>query len=150
FGLTSFRDEDVGRLDVPMHDPLCMRGVQRVCNLDAPLQEFSGIERAAANPMPERMALQELHHDVRLAFVLANIVNGANVRMIQGGGGAGLTAEPFERLRLVGELIGQKLKRYVAAKSCVFTSVDHPHAAASKLVMDPVMSDSPAGHILAQ
>src|ERR1051326_1638566 len=100
--------------------------------------------------MSERLAFEEFHHDVWLTLVLANVVNRADVGVIQSGGRAGLAAEPFQCLLVLKGLLGQKLERHAAAKSGVFTSVDHSHAATSELVENAVVSDSLAGHVLTQ
>ncbi len=54
-----------------------------------------------ANQMLQRLALEILHHDKWLPFVLTNVVNSANVRMIESGGGARLALEALEGLRVV-------------------------------------------------
>ena len=82
FSLTPFRDEDVARLDIAMHDPLSMRGAQGVRNLDAPLQQLCSLQRSAANTISKRLALQKFHHQVWLTLMLSNIVNGADIGVV--------------------------------------------------------------------
>jgi hypothetical protein len=48
-------------------------------------------ESSLGNAMLEGLALQVLHHDERLAFLLVNVVNGANVGMVQRGGRTGFS-----------------------------------------------------------
>jgi hypothetical protein len=44
----------------------------------------------------QRQAIQELHHDEGLAFVLSNLVDGADVGMVEGGSCTGFAAETFQ------------------------------------------------------
>ncbi len=46
----------------------------------------------------QRLALQKLHDDEGLAFVLTNLMNGADIGMVERGGGAGLALETLQRL----------------------------------------------------
>src|SRR5437867_9863904 len=99
--------------------------------------------------MPERPALQQFHYDKRPAVVLADIVNGADVRVIQRRGGAGLTLESLQRLALWRILIGQKLQGDVAAKASVFGFVDDTHTARPEFFENSIVGDGSAGHALA-
>ena len=78
--------------------------------------------------------------------MLANFVDGADVGVIQGRGGTGFAAETFERLRVVGEFVGQKLQGYEAAKLVVFGLVDHAHPAPAQLVDNAVVRDGLTDH----
>jgi hypothetical protein len=89
--------EDIRGLDVAVHDPLGMRGVERIGHLDADLQQPLHVHRAAADAMFERGAVHEFHGDEGMAGILADLINRADVGVIQGRGGAGLAAETFER-----------------------------------------------------
>jgi hypothetical protein len=72
--------------------------------------------------------------------VLANLVDGADIGMIQRRCGAGFPAEAFERLGVLGRILGQKLQSHQPAKFRVLSLVDHTHAAA-QLFDDTVMRD---------
>ena len=51
-------------------------------------------------PLPERLALDVLHRDVVLAFAgLTERVDGADVRVVERGGGPGLLLEPLNAQR---------------------------------------------------
>jgi hypothetical protein len=49
----------------------------------------------------ERLSGEHLHHDELLAIGVTNVMDGADVRMIQSRRGARFPAEAFERLRIV-------------------------------------------------
>ena len=79
-------------------------------------------------------------------FKLADLVDGADVGMIEGGGRAGFTAESLEGLRILGHVIGQKLKGDKTVQVRVFGLVHHAHAAAAQLLDDSIMRDDLTNH----
>src|SRR5215472_14281288 len=95
--------------------------------------------------MFEGLAFQVLHHDEGLAFMLVNVVNGANVGMVQGGGSTRFPLEAFKGYRyslLVPpsqHLLGQELEGYDRAEAEILGFVHHAHAAATQLLKDPIM-----------
>jgi hypothetical protein len=115
---------------------------QRIDDLNSPLQYLIRLERLVGEAIAERLSLQQLHDDVWAAFVLADIMDGANVRMIQGGGGAGLTPEPIEGLLVLGVLLRQELQRDMATEASIFGFVDYTHTARAELFEDSVVVDN--------
>src|SRR5208337_4105601 len=97
-GLASLRDENIGGLDVPMHDALAVRGVERISDLNRQVEQRIDLKRLGFNAMLEGLPLQKLHHDEGLAFVLADFENGANVRVVERRSRARLALEALERL----------------------------------------------------
>jgi len=71
--------------------------------------------------------------------MLADFVDGANVRVVERGGGAGLALETLEGLGLMGQLWGKDLQCYEAAEFGVLSLVDHTHPAAAQLLNDAVV-----------
>src|SRR5215469_8610193 len=82
-GLAAVDQKNVCRLDVAMDDALGVRGIEAVGDLDADLQKFGNLERLANDTMFQSLAFEKLHSNEWPSLVLANIVNRANVRMIQ-------------------------------------------------------------------
>ena len=66
-----------------MDDPFRVGRVQRIRDLDSQLEKFLGLQRLPPDPVPQRLALQQFHHDERPAIVLADVMNGADVGMVQ-------------------------------------------------------------------
>ncbi len=95
--------------------------------------------------MFEGGAVEELHGDVAAAFVLANFVDGADVGMVESGGGAGFTAKTFEGLRVAGQVFGKKFQGDEAAEFGVLGFVDYTHAATAEFFDDEVARDFFAG-----
>src|SRR5207249_4092817 len=60
-----------------------MRGVQRVRNLNCDIQQAFELNWLSSNEMLQRRPVQEFHRDKGLATPLANVVDRANIGMIQ-------------------------------------------------------------------
>ena len=81
-----------------------------------------------------------------LAFVLADFVDGADVGMIQGGGGR---ASRWKRSSAWGSWATSSGRNFRATKRPrrgVFGLVDHAHAAAAEFFDDAVVRDGLADH----
>ena len=76
-----------------MHDALAMGTVQRVGDLPCARQRLAKRQRASHQPVCQRLALEPFHHEVRDAVLVADVVQGADVGVIQRGDGARLALE---------------------------------------------------------
>ena len=81
--LTAVGDEDVSWLDVAVDDTFGVRGIERVGNLQRQIDEAIVRQRFAADRLVERCTFQQLHDDEVLAGVFADVVDRADVRVIQ-------------------------------------------------------------------
>jgi hypothetical protein len=70
--------------------------------------------------MPERLPLQQFHGDERSPIDLVNLVDRADVRVIQGGSSFGFPLETAERLRIAREVVGKELQRDMPTELEVF------------------------------
>jgi hypothetical protein len=129
-----------------MDDPLGVGGVQRIRELDPELQQFLRLEGLPGDAVLQRLPLQQLHADEGLALVLVDVVDGADVRVIQGGRGPGFTPEPFEGDLVAKELLGQELQCDGSVETGVLGLVDDTHASATELLEDAVVGDGLADH----
>ena len=78
-----------------MHDP---PGVRRGQSAGCLLAQGDHLRRGKAvvgEIQLQRLASQQLHHQVGLSILFADIVDGADVRVVQGGGRPGLAQEAF-------------------------------------------------------
>ena len=75
-----------------------------------------------------------LHDDEGLTFVLINLVNGADVGMIQGGGSASFPLKALHGLRIAREFGGKEFHGDEAAELGFLGLLDHAHAATSELL----------------
>ena len=129
-----------------MDDAGLVRDVERRGDLQGNVDGLADGQRAPADQVGERPAVEELHRDERPALVLADLVNRADVRVIQRGSGSRLAREAIERSARERQDIGQELERDVAAKLRVGGAIDHAHPAASELFEDLIVRDAFADH----
>jgi hypothetical protein len=100
--------EDLGWLDVDYS--LEVRGIERVGNLNAQFQQGFELQWLAGDEMPERLAIQKLHHDEGLALPFVNVVDGADVRVVECRGGLCFTLEALQNLMILGQASGKNFK----------------------------------------
>src|SRR5437667_12831593 len=91
--LTTARDEDVGGLDVAVNDSLGVCGIQRVGHLNCQFQHRLGIDWFLRDTMLQGLALQILHDDEWTALVSPDLINWADMGVLQRRGCAWLTLE---------------------------------------------------------
>src|SRR5579859_4413485 len=96
--------------------------------------------------MVERLAFEQLHGDEALAIRFADVIEGTDVGMVQGGGGAGLALKALERLRIARKIFRKKFERDVAAQASVLGLVNDAHAACAQLGENAVVRDGLADH----
>ena len=137
----TFGDEDIGGLDVAVNDAGAVSGVERVGDFDADFEKAIEFERAAGDDVLESRTVEKLHGDEGAAVVFADVVDGADVGMIQRGSGASFALEAIERLRVASEIIGKKLESDEAAETRVFCFVNHAHATAAEFFDDAVVGN---------
>ena len=132
-GVAALGDEDVRGLDVAMDDSLGVRGVEGVGDLDG--ERRAGCRVPAADRRSGASAwhaIEILHGDEGFAVLLADVVNGADVGMVERGSGLRLALEAGQRLRIAGDFVGQELQGHEAVQARVLGFVDHTHAAAAE------------------
>ena len=136
-GRTAAADqEDVGGLDVAVHQAGAVRGVQGTGHLRADLDGLRHGHGPTRQPLGQRLALQQLHHQVvqrelrwSIGRLLADVVQRADVGMVQGRHGACLAVEPLAKLRVGRQAVRQDLDGDRAVQPRVPRAVDLSHAA---------------------
>jgi hypothetical protein len=88
----------------------------------------------------------ELHDHKGAPLFFADVVNGADIRMVQCRSGFGFAPKTFQRLRIARQIVRQKLKRDEASQAGIFGPVDHTHPATPELLDDAVVRDGLADH----
>ena len=81
-----------------------------------------------------------------LAVLLADVVNGADIGMVQRRCGLRFAPKSRQGLGIAGHFVGQKLQRDKAVQARVLGFVDHAHATAAELFDDAVVRDGLADH----
>jgi hypothetical protein len=87
----------------------------------------------------QRLPLQQFHGDEGSPIGLINLVDRADVRVIQRGRSLSLSLETAEGLGIVGEFVGKELQGDMAAELQIFGFKDHTHAPAADLAEYAVM-----------
>ena len=131
-------DHDVGALQIAVNHAVWMCVRERVRNLGAVPQRRFRWKAAERDHRGERSALHELHGDERPALDLADLVNSADVWMIELREGLGLADESLVR-RLVFQRSGMEhLDRDVTRQRGIVGSIHDSHSARPKGVHDSV------------
>jgi hypothetical protein len=89
--------------------------------------------------MFEGLALQVLQADEVLAIGFIDVINRANVGMVQSRGGLGLALGAFQSLPVPRQFLRQKLQCNGTLEPSVFRLVDHSHPATTQLLQDSIM-----------
>ena len=122
-----------------MKNALGMRGIQGLGDLRGDVEHQAHVERTARQLTIERLAVEQLHDEIELAFVLIESVDRADIGMVQGRGRARFAFEAFDRLFVVGAAGRQHLERHLAAKLEVLCAVHDAHAPGSQPVDDAIV-----------
>jgi hypothetical protein len=138
--------KNIRRIDIAMKDSVRVRGVESVGDLDCERQQRVHLQRTPPNPMLQGQPFQKLHGDEGFALLAADVVNGANVGVVQRGCSLGLEQKTGKRLGISGNLLGQEFEGDEAMQARVFRLVDHAHPAAPELLDDAVMRDGSPDH----
>jgi hypothetical protein len=125
-----------------------VRGFERIGDLYRKLQQHLGRKRFAADGMLQRLSLEHLHRDEELPLVLADFVNRADVRMVEGRCRAGFATEALHGRVILSKPFGKELERDVPAEAQVFRLVDDAHASAAQLAEHPIVRDRPLDHLV--
>ncbi len=145
--MTLWRQDDVGRFQIPVYDPLLMGHLQCLGDLDTNLQRLLQGQRPLGESLLERLSLNVLHDDEVLTVVsLGHFVDVADERMIQVCCGLGLPQEPLAGNLVPLQGFGEKLEGHLPWQGGVLGQVDLPHPALAELLDDPVVGDGLVNH----
>src|SRR5581483_2591078 len=139
-------DENICWLDVAVYDALHMRRIQSICNLDGQTEKNFWIEWSPGDEMFEGFAIEVFHGDECMAILLADVVDSANIGMIQCRSGLRFPLETSQGLGVAGNFVRQKFQSDEAMQTGIFCFVDNAHTAATKLFDDPVVGNSLPNH----
>ena len=92
-----------------MDDALAMRLVERVGDLGGDLQRLVERQRPLLEPRGQRLALEMRHDEVVRAIGAADVVDAADVGMVQRRDGASLALEARAQNRIASELTRKTL-----------------------------------------
>jgi hypothetical protein len=127
-------------------DAALVRGRQRVGDLRADGERAGDGERAAGDQLAHVLALDELHRDEVQPFEFVQAVDGADVRVVEGGGEAGLALEAPEVGLARRQLGREHFDDDRAAELLVNGLVNRPLSARAELFRDAVIKKGRADH----
>ncbi len=137
-GLAFGCEHDIGRLDIPMDDSFAMRFRQSFSDLESDVKDLINPECPLGDLRLEASPFDKGHGDIRLAVLLPDLIDSADVGMVQGGGCLGLADKPLSGFRRLRKLERQKFQSDRALEPDVFGLEYDPHSAPADLVADPV------------
>ena len=140
-GVAAAGAEQIRRLDVAVNDPGVMRRLERVGDLDRHCQQQVDIERVPGHAVLQGRPFEAFHHQERAAVLFADVVDGADVGVIQGGSGLRLVAESGQGIGSVSEIGRQELQRDKAPQPRILGLVYDAHSAAAQLLGDPIVRE---------
>ena len=133
-------DEDVLRVHVAVNDPLQVRGGQRGAELIGDVDDARERQRTGAGQdLPQRFALEVLHHQVsRAVRQRVEVDDGHDRRMPQARGDLRFAHEAGQRLGMIAHAGMEKLHGVAVGQAFVGGLVDLSHPAASDAAHDSV------------
>ena len=138
-------DQDVGRLDVAVHEPALVRRVERRCDRTHHSLNPVEVQLAPVDDVAQVGARHEAHRQVEDALELAAAVDRDDVGMLERRREPSLGLETGHRVRVLGVLGRDDLQRHGALEVDVGGLVDNPHPAAVEDALDPVAGEQRAG-----
>ena len=129
-----------------MHDAGAVGAIERAADLDRHLQRV--VRRQRAGPREargQRLAFEELEHEEVGAGLGSDVVERADVRMIERRHGVRLAVEAGAQLGVGGELRRQHLDRDRAIEPRIARAVDLAHPAGADRRDDLIRPESRAG-----
>ena len=97
-----------------MNDAVPVSLVQRIGDLNQILERLFERDQSALESIVESLPVDVLHHQELRPILGPDVVEGADVRVIQAGDDLGFSPESFATLRSLGQVVRQYLDRHDA------------------------------------
>jgi hypothetical protein len=124
-----------------MYDSFGVGSIQRIRNLDGQRQNQLGFHGTPTDAMLQRCAVQKLHGDKGSSVLIINLVDGADIGVVQGGRSLRFALESGQSLHILFDLVRQELQGDKAVQLYVLGLVNHTHPATAEFLDDAVMRD---------
>ena len=121
--------------------------LESICELTSDRQHLRQWQRPVrpGEASGERLAFEELHHQVAHVVLPSDVVHRADMRVVEQGHGAGLALESRVQFSVDGDPIRKDLDGDGAVQARISRFVDFPHPASSKRCRDHVWAEASAG-----
>lgn len=106
------RQHDIAALEITMRHAVAVGRIERARDFNRDLQRLLQRQRAFLQFLRERLAFQKLHHQEVGSVLLTDVVENANVGMLQAGYRAGFAFKPLARFRRIGQVRRQDFDRH--------------------------------------
>ena len=126
--------------------PLAWAASERIRDLRAQLQHPLRLHRLAADQVLQGLALHQLHHDEGMTLVLRDLVDHADVGVVEGGGGTGLALEALKAPGVAASSSGSSFMATCRPRRVSSASYTTPIPPAAELAEDPVVGQGLADH----
>jgi hypothetical protein len=131
----ALRQQDVGRLDVAMHDPCAVHLLDSVEDGQHEIERDVTRQRTLTRQLQvERLAVQELHHQIRHALFDPDVVHLDDVGMAHARETLSLTQKARDGLALAARRGAQHLERHALAQPRVQRGIDVAHAPRAEIL----------------
>ena len=124
-----------------MDNALPVRDCQRLGDSDANLENFVQRHRTSTKAFGKSLTFEELHHQVIGAILRADVIEMANVRMVQRGNGPGLALHALLEFRRRRKMRSENFNRYCAVETGIERTVNFPHSAGAQRRLDFIRAE---------
>ena len=139
-------EKNVCRLDIAVDDARRVCRIERAGQSGGDFDEFAVVQRSARQPLLQRFAVQQFHHQERNALGgHADVVDRADIRVLERGDRAGLALESRAPLRIGRHVGRQHFDGDRAIEPRVAGLVDFAHPAGAERREDLVGAEAGAG-----
>ena len=133
--------EDVFRLQIAMEDAAIVGSREPVQDTVADLHDLARRKWSSVDARAEGATGQQLGDNIGRRTVAADIVEGDDVWMIEGRGGARLLLEAGNAILIGRDARGQDLNRDLAVQPAIVRAIDLAHSAGAEQRGDPVWAE---------
>ena len=127
-----------------MHDARLMSGREALGDLTSDVQELARRQRPGGEEVRQGPAFDELHDHVGRGVLLADVVDGDDVGIVEGRGRPRLAFESRQVRAVRGQLRREHLDRDAAVQPRVPRRVNLPHSACAEWRQDFVGAETPS------
>jgi hypothetical protein len=114
-----------------VHDALAVRDRQRIGDSNADFEGFVQRHRTFAQSFGYSLTLQKLHHQVVGSILRADVIEMADVRMVQRRNGPSLALHALFQFRRRGKMGSKNFDRHGAIQPRIARPIDLAHAAST-------------------
>ncbi len=123
-----------------MHDPLVVRRREAAGQLHRAFDCLADGQDSRLQPLPQRLALEQLGDEIGRALVVPDVVDGEHVGVVEDTRGARFVLEAMAARRVRADGGGKDLDRHGAAETGITRAVNLTHPAGPQTAEDLVRS----------